>query len=183
MSHEVVGSSTAFEGRLLRLRIDHLKHAGSVQKIELVEHPGAVAIIPLDEAGEVWFVRQYRHPAGEHLVEIPAGTLNPGEDPVACARRECREEIGMAPGELIPLGSGFMAPGYSTEHLQFFLARKLTPSALEPDADEELEILPIPLDQSWDAVMNGSIRDIKTIAGLALARSYLKTGTSDGSAD
>ncbi len=174
MAYEVLQSKVEFEGKLLRLRTDQLKHPGGhLQTLELVEHPGAVAIIPLDDEANILLVRQYRHPAGDVLLEIPAGTLNPNEDPLDCARRECREEIGMAPDELVSLGAGFMAPGYSTEYLHFFLARTLTQSPLTPDVDEDLEIQKVPLDRIWEEVTQGTIRDIKTIAGLALARSYL----------
>jgi ADP-ribose pyrophosphatase len=174
MAYRVVSSQIEFEGKLLRIRTDHVElQGGNIQQLEIVVHHGAVAIVPVDTEGNIWFVEQYRHPAGEILLEIPAGTLNPGEDPADCAHRESREEIGMAPGELIPLGAGFMAPGYSTEFLHFFLARKLTPSALDPDEDEELAIQKIHMQQAWGEATEGKIRDIKTIAGLALARDFL----------
>ncbi len=175
MINRVKHTKVELEGKLLRVRRDSVElRSGNIQELEVLEHPGAVAIVPLDQKGRVWFVEQYRHAAGELLLEIPAGTLNSGEDPVKCAQRESREEIGMAPGELIPLGGGFMAPGYSTEFLHFFLARELKPSALEPDADEELEIRKISLDQVWGEVLAGKLRDIKTIAALALALAFLE---------
>lgn len=176
MSYNVLESTVGFEGKMLRLRTDHvMTPAGHTQTLEVVEHFGAVAIIPLDSQENVWMVRQYRHPAKQHLLEIPAGTLHPDEDPEACAFRETREEIGMAPGVLLPLGAGFLAPGYSTEYLHFFLARELTTSALEPDEDEQLEIIQIPLKKAWLEVIAGNICDVKTIAGLALTRSHLET--------
>ena len=114
MAYEVVHSQIEFEGKLLRIRTDQIQlQSGVIQQLEIVEHHGAVAIVPIDHAGNIWLVKQYRHPAGEVLLELPAGTLNPGEEPAECAYRESREEIGMAPGELISLGAGFMAPGYS----------------------------------------------------------------------
>jgi 8-oxo-dGTP pyrophosphatase MutT (NUDIX family) len=177
MLYTLLDSKVRFQGRLIALRIDRVtSSSGHIQDIEIVEHCGAVAVIPIDLQGNVWLVRQYRHPAGETLLEIPAGTLNPGELPAECARREIREEIGMAPGELIPLGAGFMAPGYSTEFLHFFLARQLTPSALEPDEDEQLDIVTMPFDALWSKISQGAIRDIKTIAGAALARDFLMRG-------
>jgi ADP-ribose pyrophosphatase len=182
MAPKLLDSQTLFEGKLLRIRVDRLEHPGGhIQPLELVEHPGAIALVPIDADGAVWLVRQYRHPAREYLLEIPAGTLDPDEEPAACARRECQEEIGMAPGELVHLATGFMAPGYSTEQLHFFLARSLVPSALAPDEDEQLEIHTLPLAESWQAVADGRICDVKTIAGLALANEYLKqeTGASE----
>jgi ADP-ribose pyrophosphatase len=179
MTYRVVYSQTEFEGKLLRLRTDQIElQSGSIRRSEVVEHPGSVAVVPIDSDRKIWFVEQYRHPAGETLLELPAGTLEPGEAPSKCAQRECREEIGMAPGELIALGSGYLAPGYSTEYLHLFLAKKLAPSSLDPDEDEEITITQIPLEHSWEYVLEGKIRDIKTIAGLALARDYLTEGTS-----
>jgi ADP-ribose pyrophosphatase len=110
------------------------------------------------------------------LLEIPAGTLSPGEDPVDCAYRECREEVGMAPGDLVKLGAGYLAPGYSTEVLHFFLARDLKPAPLDPDEDEELQIIKLPLEQLWEQVIEGKIEDIKTITGLALTQAFLQRG-------
>jgi ADP-ribose pyrophosphatase len=174
-----VGSQFEFEGNLLRIRTDRVElQDGNIRQVEIVVHHGAVAIVPIDAEGNIWFVEQYRHPAEEILLEIPAGTLNPGEDPADCALRESREEIGMAPGELITLGAGYMAPGYSTEYLHFFLARDLSPSALDPDEDEELAIQKIHMQQAWREAIEGKIRDVKTIAGLALARDFLNRSAS-----
>ena len=181
MSHIILDSKINFQGKLIRIRTDSVASpSGRTHQLEVVEHGGAVAIVPIDSQNNVWLVRQYRHPAGEYILEIPAGTLNPDEDPADCAQRESQEEIGMAPGELIPLGAGFMAPGYSTEFIHFFLARQLTTAALEPDADEELAIEIVALEDLWAEVGRGAIRDIKTIAGIALARQRLslEKGTS-----
>lgn len=174
MPHTLLDSKINYQGKLIGLRTDNVAApSGRAHQIEVVEHGGAVAIVPIDPMDKVWLVRQYRHPAGEYLLEVPAGTLKPDEDPVDCARRESREEIGMAPGELVPLGAGFMAPGYSTEFIHFFLARQLTPASLEPDEDEELDVEIIALDELWLQVGRGAIRDIKTIAAIALARQWL----------
>jgi ADP-ribose pyrophosphatase len=179
MTYRVVDSQFEFEGNLLRIRTDRVElQGGNIKQVEIVVHHGAVAIVPIDAEGNIWFVEQYRHPAEEILLEIPAGTLNPGEDPADCALRESREEIGMAPGELITLGAGYMAPGYSTEYLHFFLARDLSPSALDPDEDEELAIQKIHMQQAWRDAIEGKIRDVKTIAGLALARDFLNRSAS-----
>ena len=123
MEYKVRESRRVFDGKAFNVRIDLLYGpTGATSRVDIVEHPGAIALIPIDEQERVWLVRQYRHPAGEELLELPAGTLDPQETPAACASRECREEIGMAPGELIHLGGTFIAPGYSSEYLHFFLA-------------------------------------------------------------
>jgi ADP-ribose pyrophosphatase len=180
MTHRVVHSQLEFEGKLLHLRTDQVElPGGHIHQLELVEHPGAVAIVAIDKDDIVWLVRQYRHATGEYLLEIPAGTLDEGETPEECAHRECREEIGMAPGVLTSMGSSFIAPGYSTELLHFFLAQSLSPSTLDPDADEDLEIHRILFQQVWDEVVQGKIRDVKTIAGLALAREFIHGSVSE----
>ena len=175
MAHEIETSTRVFSGNLIKVREDQVRTPGDqLHKYEVVEHPGAVAFIPLDPTGNIWLVQQYRHPTGGYLLEIPAGTLSPGEDPADCAYRECREEVGMAPGRLIKLGAGYLAPGYSTEYLHFFLAQDLKAAPLEGDEDEELEIIKLPLEHLWGQVIEGKIEDIKTITGLALARDFLQ---------
>jgi ADP-ribose pyrophosphatase len=177
MPHEIKTSTRVFSGSLINVREDRVRTLGDqLHKYEVVEHPGAVAFIPLDQMGRIWLVQQYRHPTGGNLLEIPAGTLSPGEDPVDCAYRECREEVGMAPGDLVKLGAGYLAPGYSTEVLHFFLARDLKPAPLDPDEDEELQIIKLPLEQLWEQVIEGKIEDIKTITGLALTQAFLQRG-------
>jgi ADP-ribose pyrophosphatase len=142
--------------------------------VDVVEHSGAVAIVPIDDEDRVWLVRQYRHPVGKRLLEIPAGTLSSGEPPENCAQRESREEIGMLPGELLYLGSGYMAPGYSTEEIHFYLARKLEPDPLPRDKNEDISLECIHWPRLWEKIERGQIRDVKTIAGLCLAREWLQ---------
>ena len=127
----------------------------------------------IDDRGRVWMVRQYRHSAGQILLELPAGTLEPGEDPRVCAARECREEIGMAPSQLTPLGEAFLAPGYSTEYMYFYLATGLTPAPLEADQDEELAVEPIAPGALAERIASGDLRDAKTLAALYLAKDRL----------
>ena len=171
MEFKVRESKRVFEGKVFDVRVDLLEGpAGTPSRVDIVEHPGAIALIPTDAQNHVWLVRQYRHPAREQLLELPAGTLEVGESPEDCAFRECREEIGMAPGELIYLGGTFLAPGYSNEYLHFFLARDLNAAPLPPDPDEVPHLEKIPWDQLWTMIADNSIRDAKTLAGLTLAR-------------
>ena len=175
MEYKVRDSRRAFDGKVFNVRVDVLDGpAGITSRVDIVEHPGAIALIPIDEQDRVWLVRQYRHPAGEELLELPAGTMNPGESPAVCATRESREEIGMAPGELIPLGGTFLAPGYSNEYVHFFLAQGLYAAPLPPDPDEVLHLEKIPWRKLWKLSADGSIRDAKTLAGLTLARLWLE---------
>jgi ADP-ribose pyrophosphatase len=175
MAYEVLQSESVFQGKVFGVRIDQVKSpTGKSMRVDLVEHGGAIALIPIDDQQRFWFVRQYRHPAGEILLELPAGTLEPGEDPESCAIRECREEIGMSPGQLTLLGGAFLAPGYSTEFIHFFIAEDLSPSSLAPDEDEELHVELLTWEQIRERITRKEVRDAKTLAGLFLARSHLQ---------
>ncbi len=167
-------SETVYVGRAFRVRRDQLELPdGRRAWFDVVAHRGAVVILPLDAAGNLLFVRQYRHPAGRELLELPAGTLDEGEAPEDCARREIREETGMAADEFIPLGGFYLAPGYSTEYLHVFLARHLTPSPLAADADEFLSVERLSLSEVLQKIEQGEIQDAKSLAALLLAPSYL----------
>ena len=108
--------------------------------LDIIEHVGAVTILPIDAEGRILFVRQYRHATGKELLELPAGTLNAGEPPEECAFREIREETGFAAGNLIKLGEFFLAPGYSTEYMVVYLANELHPDPLPADEDEFISL-------------------------------------------
>jgi ADP-ribose pyrophosphatase len=118
-------------------------------------------------------VRQYRHATKQELLELPAGTLEPGEEPEACARREAREEIGMAARLIQKIGEFFLAPGYSNEYMRVYLAIDLTPDPLKGDDDEFITVERIPLEQAYNLAESGEIRDGKTLAALLLAKPYL----------
>ncbi len=171
MSYTVTASEPAFAGRAFQVRIDTVRRPdGKSQKIEIVDHPGAVTLVPVDADGLLNFVRQYRHSTLEVMLELPAGTLEPDEDPAACARRECREEIGLAPEKLEPLGGFFLAPGYSTEYLHVYLATGLTQSPLPADEDEDLRVERMTLEQAEALARSGELRDAKSLAALYLYR-------------
>lgn len=174
MSYQVLDSEISFEGKAFRVRIDDLRHSsGRSMRYELIEHVGSVVMVPIDDQGQIWFVRQYRHPAAQRLLELPAGTLDPGERPQDCAVRECREEIGMSPGRMTDLGGCFLAPGYSSEFARFYLAEDLTPDPLTLEADEDLIVERMAIDQAHALCKRGGIIDAKTIVGLSLALSHL----------
>lgn len=167
---ELIRSERVFHGKAFDVRVDQLRLPdGRSTRIEVVEHGGAVTLLPRDAEGRLWFVRQYRHPAGKRLLELPAGTLEPGEPPEQCARRECREEIGMEPGDLRRLGGFYLAPGYSTEYLHVFLATQLHPSPLPGDEDEHLQIEALTLEQALQHMRSGALEDAKSLAALLLA--------------
>jgi ADP-ribose pyrophosphatase len=167
-------SEYRFRGKVFNVRIDQVQSpSGDQMRVDLVEHEGSIAVVPVDDDQEIWLVRQYRHAAGEDLLELPAGTLEPGENPEACALRESQEEIGMAPRQLQHLGSCFLAPGYSTERMDFFLATDLQPSRLPQDQDEHIRVERMPLALAFQRLIGGEFRDAKTIAGIALALGHL----------
>lgn len=174
MPYTVLESEKGFHGRAFSVRVDTVRRPdGASMRVEVVDHPQAITLVPVDGEGHVWFVRQYRHSCGKVMLELPAGTLEPGEAPEACAVRECREEIGMSPGRLERLGGFYLAPGYSTEYLHLYLVGALTPAPLAPDADEDLTIEKVPFTELAELVESGLLEDAKSLAGLLLARRFL----------
>jgi ADP-ribose pyrophosphatase len=174
-SFEFIRSETLLEGRAFKVRRDHLKTPdGRETKFEIVEHVGSVVMLPIDAQGNLLFVRQYRHAAGQDLLELPAGTRDAGESYEACAAREMREETGMAAGKLEKVGEFYLAPGYSTEFMMAFVASDLTPSPLPQDADEFLQVERIPLEKAMRMAQEGQVPDAKSLAALYVASASLK---------
>jgi len=158
------------EGRLIGLVDDQVRLAGgATAHREVVLHRGAVAVVALDEHGRAVLVRQWRHPAGRALWEIPAGTRDrEGESEEETARRELAEETGFTAGSWRVLFEAFLAPGYSTELMRFFLAEDLRPGTQSTDDDERLDVAHFTREQVAELIRAGSV-DVKTVAGLALA--------------
>ncbi len=171
LREETVRSTLAFKGLLIRVRVDRVRLAdGSETRREVVEHPGAVAILPLLDDGRVVLERQFRQPTRAVLWEIPAGTLKPGEDPEECARRELREETGYAAETLELLASLYLAPGYSSEVIHLFVARGLRQAGRNTDVDERVHPVALELDRVVDMIRRGEIRDAKTVCAVLLAQ-------------
>ena len=169
MNFEVIGSEELFHGKVFDLWREKVRYPdGRVAGIEYLKHGGAVTILPVDADGKIWFVRQYRHPTGGELLELPAGTLEPGEDPRDCAAREIREEIGMAAGTLTLLGEFFLAPGYSDEYMHVYIAQDLHHDPLEQDTGELIWVEKFSPGEVWQLAREGQIQDGKTLAVLAL---------------
>ncbi len=171
---ETLQSETKYQGKAFSVRKDEVRmpHGGTA-KLDVVEHSGAVTIFPIDADGNVWFVRQYRHAADGEVLELPAGTLDEGEDPLTCARREIQEEIGMKAGEMQKLGEFFLAPGYSTEYMYLYLATGLSPSVLPGDEDEFLSVERVHITKVLEMAWENDLQDAKSLAGLMLALPYL----------
>jgi len=174
MPFELIHSETLLKGRAFLIRRDHLKTPdGRETKFDIIEHGGSVIIVPVDKDGNLIFVRQYRHAAGMDLLELPAGTLEEGEDPAVCAAREIREETGFAADNLKKIGDFYLAPGYSTEFMHVYLARELRLDPLEADADEFLSVEKLPFAEAIQMAERGEMPDAKSLAALFLAKSYL----------
>ncbi|MFN2144736.1 MAG: NUDIX hydrolase [Anaerolineales bacterium] len=174
MKFETIHSENIFQGRAINLWREKVQYPdGRIATVEVIRHPGAVTILPLDDEGQIWFVRQYRHPVGDMLLELPAGTLEPGEPPEITAAREIREEIGMAAAKLEELQSLYLAPGYSTEYMHNFLATGLYPEQLEQDYSEFIQVEKYPVEEVYAMFDRGEITDGKTIALLAILRQRL----------
>jgi ADP-ribose pyrophosphatase len=151
----------------VRLRVDTVKTPGGREaKREIVEHDDCIAIIAIDEGDNVLLVRQFRKPVEGELLEIPAGGIDPGEDPEAAACRELREETGYLPRKIERLGGFYSAPGYSTEYLYLYLATDLIPSQLFAEDTEDISLVRMSLSQIPELITTGGIRDAKSIAGL-----------------
>jgi ADP-ribose pyrophosphatase len=174
MKLKTLKSEKMYQGRAFDVRRDQVQlPQGKVTNLDIVEHVGAVTIVPVDPDGQIVFVRQYRHPAGGEILELPAGTLEPGEDPMECAHREIQEEIGMGAGYLRKIGEFFLAPGYSTEFMHVFLATDLFPSSLPGDEDEVLSVVRYPTEATFEAAHAGEIKDAKTLAALFFVQRFL----------
>lgn len=147
---------------------------GETRAFRVLPHPGAVAIVAVREE-KLALIRQFRAAAGRELWEIPAGTLEPGEDPAACALRELAEETGFRAGRVAPLGAFFLAPGYSTEWMHLFLATDLKAGPTRFDDAEEITALRWVSPSQWqDEILTGAIADAKTIAALAFYQAHAR---------
>jgi len=176
MPFELIKSEPLLQGRAFKIRRDYLKTPdGKETKFEIVEHGGSVVIIPIDNDGNILFVRQYRHAAGMDMLELPAGTRDSLDEPYEeCATREIREETGMEAGTLTKVGEFYLAPGYSTEFMGAFLATDLKHNPLDPDADEFLSVEKIPVKEAIAMAERGEMPDSKSLAALFMARPHLE---------
>jgi ADP-ribose pyrophosphatase len=174
MAYERMNTEVIYQGRAFSvMRILVNLPDGNQKHYDLVGHNGSVTLVPVNDRGEIYFVRQYRIGVKDYLLELPAGVLDTGEDPEAGAGREIREETGMAASHLLKIGDFYMAPGYSDEFLTIFLATGLYPSPLSADADEFLEIEIIPAHKALAMAEAGQIQDGKSLAALFLAKPHL----------
>lgn len=171
---KTISSKPVFKGNVLEFKVDTVELPdGSQATRELVCHPGGVAVVPVDKDGYVYLVRQYRKPYEEAVLEIPAGKRDKGEEPLIGAKRELSEETGLIAGRFIDLGEFYPSPGYVDEVIYIYLALDLKKGEAHPDEDEFVENEKIHIDTLTEMIMQGEIKDGKTIAAILKARVYL----------
>jgi ADP-ribose pyrophosphatase len=159
MDEIILKSQSIYKGRVVSLNLLDVKLPNGEQaKREIIQHPGAVAIVALDAQKNVLLVRQYRTAAQKSLLEIPAGTLKPNEDPALCAERELQEETGYKPNKLQAIGGIYTAPGYTSEFIHLFIATHLHESRLAMDDDEFIEVERLPLAEALKRIETGLLR-------------------------
>ena len=156
-----------FRGRILRVEVDQVElENGAVSRREVVRHPGGAAILPVDAEGNATLVRQLRYAFGREILEIPAGKLEPGEDPKTAAVRELEEECGLVAGEITDLGCIYPSVGYDDEVIYLFLARELSTTVARPDDGEFVTLEQYPLEELTGMAERGEIRDAKTVTAI-----------------
>ena len=175
MIEKTLSSQLIFDGRAVKLRVDTVQMADGRQTTrEVVEHSDCIAVVAIDADNNALLVKQFRKPVEKELLEIPAGGINPGEDPEAAVHRELREETGYLPQKLERLGGFYSAPGYCSEYLYLYLATDLIPSQLFAEDTEEISLVRVPMVQILSLIASGSICDAKSIAGLLTYLEYQK---------
>ena len=172
---KTLSSKLIYDGRAVKLRVDTVQMPGGRETTrEIVEHSDCVAIVAIDADDNVLLVNQFRKPVEKELLEIPAGGIEPDEDPVATVRRELREETGYLPRKVERIGGFYSTPGYCTEYLHLYLATDLTPSPLYAEDTENIRLTRVPVSQIPGLIASDSICDAKSIAGLSIFLEYQK---------
>jgi len=166
---KTLASQQIYQGRAVNIRVDTVEKASGVKTTrEVVEHSDCIAVVALDEQDNVLLVRQFRHAVDRFLLEIPAGGIDPGEEPIDSVRRELQEEIGYFPQKIDKLGGFYAIPGYGTEYLHCFLASDLVPARLVAEDTEDIELVRVSPDELPRLIASGGICDAKSIAALLM---------------
>ena len=163
-----------YRGRQFTFVVEQVTHPNGVKtEMGIVRHPGSTVIVPLFEDNSMGLIRQYRHAVSAYIYEAPAGTMEPGEDPLVCAHRELEEETGYAAGEMVSLGKTYLLPAYSDELTYVYLARELNKTSQDLDSDEIIDVQRLPLDQVLAMIASGDIIDALSILSIYHAVRYL----------
>lgn len=176
LDQETISTRPVFDGKIITLQVDTVRLPdGSLATREVVRHPGAVAVLALS-GGKMLVVEQYRQPMGRTEVEIPAGKLDPGEDPLAAAGRELQEETGMHSGDLRLLKSFYTSPGFADEIIHLYVTENARPGEMKPDEDEFLEVSELSLEEAYQYIADGRIADAKTMLAVQAWHLFTLTG-------
>lgn len=167
--HTLIESKELYSGTKITLVKERYELEGKQHSMDIVRHPGAVVILPISDEGEIIFIQQYRVPLSRTIIELPAGTLEAGEDPLACAKREIIEETGFKAAHWESLGTLYPAPGFCDEIQYCFMAKELTPAYAEADSDEVITTDPKTIEDTKTLIEDGTIADTKTLSILLRA--------------
>ncbi len=170
---QILSTETLYKGRIFDVLLADIREGDARYSREIVTHHGSAVIVPVFDDNTVALVRQYRHPAGKYLLEIPAGSLNEGEDPMLGAARELEEEIGVTAAKIEKLTEFYVSPGFLTEKMHLFLATGLTETAQQLEGDEILTIHRYTFDQLSAMIQTNEIEDAKTIIGITMSAARL----------
>lgn len=173
MNFKVIKSNIVFEGKVFSVKVDDIQYNGSgnLATRQVAIHPGGAVVVPLLSSGKIIFVKQYRYPHNETIIELPAGKLDKDEDPLNCAIRELKEETGYTSKNIIKLGKIYTTPGFCNEVLHIFLAENLEEGDHQREEGEEgMELLELTLEEAEDKIKKGEIVDAKTICGITMLK-------------
>lgn len=170
---KTITSKKIFEGTIFNLRQDKVEVLNGTSYRDIIEHNGGAVICPITDDDKVVMVKQYRKAAEAFLLELPAGKIDPGEDPYVTAVRELKEETGYTADEISEMTKMLPTPGYSQEVLYIYLAEGLTPGETNFDENEAIDIYHVPLEEAYKMVMSGEIQDGKTQVGILMAHNLM----------
>ena len=174
MQERKLSSEIKFDGKLIKVTYDIADVNGKEAWREVVHHPGASAVVAIDENNHIIMEKQFRYALNDYLLEIPAGKLDKGEDPLACAKRELEEETGIVASEWISLGTIATSPGFCNEVIHLYVAKGLSKGEIHWDEDEYVEVERYTFDELLQRIKDEKIKDSKTLSALLLAMPYIQ---------
>ncbi len=174
MNEETIDSKLIYEGKILNLRVDTVKGPKGVTQREIIDHSEAVTIIPFQKPNRIYLIHQFRKPTEQVLIELPAGCMEPNEDPIIAAERELKEETGFLADSLIKVGEMYMAPGFCNEYMHFYIAEGLQPGETNMDIDEYMELKEYKLEDLKEMIKEKKIIDAKTVLGVYFIEEYIR---------